>query len=110
MKARKKEFEGQKPIEVDEIDTTWREKLENSVERYIETHKEEDKKLDKTEMNFFEDSEDELDRNENLNAEKGGVYTRFKDYEKNLTDIKQNKIILKVESQAWGIAFEEPVR
>lgn len=61
-------------------------------------------------MNFFEDSEDELDRNENLNPEQGGVYTRFKDYEKNLTDLKQNKIILKVDSLAWRIAFQESLR
>ena len=58
-------------------------------------------------MNFFEDSEDELAAKSSLNPEKGGVYTKFGDYEKNLTDLKQNKIILKVDSQVGRTSFEE---
>lgn len=87
-----------------------REKLERSVDRFVDFHRFDDE--DETgvaDIDFEEFSDEETAAAEKFPALKGGVYVKYSAYEDTREHLENNKTLLKVGSPARQAALAEPL-
>lgn len=100
---KKKQEREQELVEPEDVDISRREKLERSVDKFIDMNRYEDDDDDALEtLNFQDYSDDETAGYEKYPVLSGGVYMKYTDYEDTEEHLEKNKTLLKVRVISWA--------